>query len=52
MKLNQIEEELSALQASRRDAQGRVQEKDNQIRRYDDLIKQSEDALEKLYQNS
>ena len=30
----------------------KVNEKENQIRKYDELIKQSEEALDKIYQNS
>ena len=30
----------------------RVQQKEATIKKYDDLIKQSEDALEKIYNNS
>ena len=36
----------------KRDASMRVAEKENQIRKFDELIKQSEDALDKIYSNS
>ena len=51
-RLGQIEEQEAKIKQEKIAVLARVQSKEATIKKYDDLIKQSEDALEKIYNNS
>ena len=50
--MQQLDEQINQLMREKQRIQFQIEDKDNQIRKYDELIRQSEDALNKMMSSS